>query len=698
MNVSGIAEALALGTQLHQSGRLVEAENLYTQVLAREPNHPEANRLLGIIAMQTGHLEAARQLLGKAIAGNDQHALAYSNLGEVYRALGQPREAIEAFRRALQIGPVYAEVLSNLGIALATVGETTEAISRFREALQIRPDFPEAQNNLGNALQQQGSLAEAEECYRAALRLRPDFPDASNNLGNVLLEMGRPEEAVACHRRALELRPSYPGAWNSLGNACGAIGGVDESVAAYREAIRLDPRYGQAYSNLAVKLSGQGLAEESLRCLRTAVDLRPNDPSLLSNLIYAQHFMRGVSAGEIAEDWALWNRRFGHPEGAFSSYPNLPEPDRRLRVGYVTSEFREHSLGRYLVPLFRSHDHGQFEIVCFSDVAKPDELTTFFREHSDAWTSIVGMSDAALAELVREKKIDILVDLHQHMGNNRLPLFARKPAPVQVSFAGYPASSGLEAIGYRLSDRWVEGMGEEMADGKWQNARGGAERVFLLDSFWCYQSGGVDLPCNALPALQRGYFTFGSLNNFCKVNVETLVLWARVLNHVPNARLVLLCEEGSQRQRTWDLFARHGISAERISFAEPRARTDYLKLYYDVDIVLDTFPYNGHTTSLDALWMGVPVVSLVGEVAVSRAGLSQLNNLGLPEWVAHTEDEYVEIATRLAGDLTHLAEMRATLRARMEASVLMDATHFTRQIEEAYRAMWRQWCEEKRVS
>jgi len=256
---------------------------------------------------------------------------------------------------------------------------------------------------------------------------------------------------------------------------------------------------------------------------------------------------------------------------------------------------------------------------------------------------------------------------------------------VQVSFAGYPESAGLEAIEHRISDRHLERdpAGQET---------GRRERLSLLDSFWCYDPCGMEVNVNPLPAQETGAVTFGCLNNFCKVNEPVLRLWARVLGKVAGSSLLLLARVGSHRQRTLETLERAGVDARRVKFVENRARRDYLELYHRLDIVLDTFPYNGHTTSLDALWMGVPVVSLAGETPVSRAGLSQLTNLGLPELVARSETEFVNIADRLARDFPRLAQLRATLRGRMQTSVLMDAPRFTRQIEQAYRSMWERWC------
>jgi len=301
----------------------------------------------------------------------------------------------------------------------------------------------------------------------------------------------------------------------------------------------------------------------------------------------------------------------------------------------------------------------------------------------------LGVSDEALAERIREDGVDILVDLTQHMAGNRLQTFARQPAPIQVSFAGYPASTGLDAIPYRISDRFLERGGFQPGN----TAR--REYVFLLDSFWCYDPCGVNVAVNQLPAWESGRLTFGSLNNFCKVNESALKLWGRVLENVAESRLILLSPKGSHRDWALETLARAGIEARRVEFVEVCPRQTYLEMHHLLDIVLDPYPYCGHTTSLDALWMGVPVVTLAGERAVCRASLSQLSNLGLPDLVAFSEDEYVSIAVQLAGELPRLAELRATLRTHMEASPLMDAPRFARQVHVAYRTMWRRWCAEK---
>jgi protein O-GlcNAc transferase len=322
----------------------------------------------------------------------------------------------------------------------------------------------------------------------------------------------------------------------------------------------------------------------------------------------------------------------------------------------------------------------------FADTLVSDARTRQLRACTDQWRTIAGLRDQQVADQIRQARIDILLDLTLHMANNRLRVFARKPAPVQATFAGYPGSTGLSAIDYRLSDPYLDppGMDESVYS---------EHTIRLPDSFWCYAPlEGREIPVNSLPALESGVVTFGCLNNFCKINESVLALWARVLRKVEGSRLLLLAPENDHRRRTANWLRQEGIDSQRVEFVPRQSRLQYLGVYHRIDLGLDSFPYNGHTTSLDSFWMGVPVVTLVGQTAVSRAGWSQLSNLGLRDLAAQTPEQFVQIAADLANDLPRLAELRRTLRQRMEASPLADAPRFARSIEAAYRQMWRQWC------
>jgi len=683
-----ISEALQIALQHHRAGRLAEAEGFYRQILAAQPRHADALRFLGVMAHQVGRHDRAVELLRQAVIVDPNFPATHCVLGEAYFALGRLDEAVASFGRALQLKPDFPAAHNNLGNALRGQGRLDDATAAYRRALLIKPDSPEACNNLGVALQERGQLDDAIAAYRRALDLKPDYPNVHNNLGNALGDRGELDEAVAAFQRALQLTPDDAEVLNNLGNALWQGGRPNESAAAFQRAIQLKPDYAEAFNNLGNVLKDLCRLDEALVAYRRALELKPEHISAHSNLIYALHFHPGHNARTIAEEQERWNARFGAPlKPCVRPHSNDRDPGRRLRIGYVSPDFRDHVVGRYLLPLFRGHDRGSFEIFCYAGVIRPDKLTEEFRQCARQWRDTVGLGDEALAEMIRRDGVDILVDLTQHLAGNRLRTFARQPAPVQVSFAGYPESAGLEAIEYRISDRYLEGGSAEPATGR-------KERVFLIDSFWCYDPCGIDVAVNGSPARESGGVTFGSMNNSCKVNERALCLWARVLGKVKDSRLVISSRRGSHRQWTLEILGRDGVEAHRVEFEEYRPRRQYLELYHRLDIVLDTHPYNGGVTTCDALWMGVPVVSLAGETPVSRAGLSLLTNLGLPELVAHSEDDYVRIASELARDLTRLEHLRSTLRQRMETSVLMDGPRFARNVEAAYRSMWRRWCED----
>jgi predicted O-linked N-acetylglucosamine transferase (SPINDLY family) len=360
-----------------------------------------------------------------------------------------------------------------------------------------------------------------------------------------------------------------------------------------------------------------------------------------------------------------------------------------LRVGYVSPHFRQHPVGRFLLPLLENHDHAAFEILCYSGDWRRDEITERLQRASDGWRCTVGVSDEELARLIREDRIDILVDLTMHMENSRLLVFARKPAPIQVTYLAYCSTTGVETIDYRLTDPYLDQPNE---DPHFYSE----ESVHLPRTYWCFEPP-ADAPAAAeLPASANGRITFGCLNNFAKVTAPALAAWAEILGSVAGSKLLLHCPPGGHRQRVLADLAARGINANRVEFVARVAFQEYLRLHNRIDIALDPFPYAGGTTTCDALWMGVPVVSLAGQTAVSRAGLSLLSNVGIPELAASTREEYVRLGASLARDLPRLSELRRTLRQRMRRSPLMNAPQFARDVETEYRMMWAKWCEPAR--
>lgn len=656
-----VHEAMLKGAQLRQAGHLVEAERMYRKILAQQPDQPEALHGLGILASQTGHPGLAVDLIGRAITRNPGEASYHCNLAVNFQALDRLEEAINAYRKAVELQPGIPEFHLNLGGALVTHGRLEEALASYGRALDLRPRFAEAHLGRANALRDLGRQDEALGAYQEALLAKPDFPEALNALGCLFTDLRR----------------------------------LDEAAATLAEAIRLRPDFAAAHSNLGNVLSDQGLLDGSLACDDRAIALQPHDPRFHSNRLYSITFHPAFDPPALLREQLQWDDRHGRPlRAGLKAHDNDLTPGRRLRIGYVSPDFRAHAVGRNILPLFREHDHQVVEVFCYSDATKPDYLTAQFRKYADGWRDIAGWSHERLADEVRSDRIDILVDLTLHMANNRLPAFARKPAPVQVTFAGYPGGTGLRTMDYRLTDPYLDPPGATDADYVERSIR-------LPHSFWCYDVAsmsmglGYEPPVNPLPALERGHITFGCLSNFCKINEPVLLLWARVLKAVAGSRLLVLAAEGSQRQRLLGLLCRQGIAPERIEFVAGRPWLQYLEYYHRIDIGLDTLPYNGHTTSLEACRMGVPVVTRTGHTVVGRAGLSLFSNLGLTELVASDDDQFVAIAQGLAMDLPRLASLRAELRERIEASPLMDAPLFARSIEGAFREMWHRACATK---
>jgi predicted O-linked N-acetylglucosamine transferase (SPINDLY family) len=672
-----------LALQYHHAGRLREAEQYYRQTLAQQPQHADALHLLGVLAHQAGQIDIAVDFICRAIALNPNRPEAHYNLGNALRDGGLFDAAIAAYRHATALRPNYAEAHCNLGNVLKDQGQAGEAIIAYRQAIACNRGLVQAYSSLGDALNKKGQVDEALVACRQALALRPDYAEAHNNLGNALLVKGQIDEAIAAYRQAIALSPDDAHIHSNLGAALSSGGQLDEALTTYRHTIALRPNYSNAYNNLAGALIDQGQLSEAVDTYRQALEIDPGNASIDSNLVYILHFHPAYDGRAIAKELCRWNRRHAEPlRKSVQRHTNELSPDRRLRIGYVSPHLRAHPIGRFLLPLLSRHDHAQFEIHCYSDVRGPDGVTARLKKNSDHWHDTTGFSDEQLAEQIRLDGIDILLDLSMHMAANRLLVFARKPAPVQVTWLAYAGSAGLSAIDYRLSDPYLDPPG---------GIEHYSEQTIRIPSYWCYeppQSPAV----NALPAAEAGFVTFGCLNNFCKVSPATLTLWSDVLQKVDRSRLLIHSHAGSHRESTLRWFADRGIDRSRIDFVGLMPLDTYLLQYQRLDIALDTTPYGGGTTTCDGLWMGVPTVTLSGQTAVGRGGVSLLSNLGLTELIARTPEQYVRAATDLAKDLPRLAELRSSLRQRMERSPLTDAPRFARDIEAAYRQMWGSWC------
>jgi protein O-GlcNAc transferase len=683
-----------LGNALREKGEREEAIAEFRRAIAQRPNVADVHVNLGNVLRDTGKLEEAIAEYRQAIALRPNYAEAHSNLGNAVKDAGRLDEAITAYREAIRHGPAYADAHVNIGNALKEKGQLDEAIAALRRAVALKPGDAAAHVNLADALRETGELDEAIDAGRRAIVLNVDLPEAHNNLGNALRDKGQLDEAIAAYARANSLDAGSAEFHGNLGAALRERGRLDQAVAALRRAIALKGDYAEAHGNLGNALRDLGQLDEAIAAYARAMEIRPGYAEAHSNLIYAMHFHPGYETQAIAEEHRRWNRQHAEPLGKFiKPLGNSRDRDRRLRVGYVSADFRRHSVSRFLLPLFRhhariGHDHVAFEIICYSDVAKEDGVTASLRACADGWRKVVGYTDERVAEKIREDGIDILVDLAGHTAGNRLLVFARRAAPVQITYLGYPGTTGLPEMDFRLSDSFADppGMTEALH----------SETLWRLPVCnWCY--GEPD----GLPAVRasrgNGPICFGTFNNFAKASPAVMELWAEILRAAPSSRLMIKSPatgEASVRRRTAEFFESRGVRAERLELRGLEADVrSHLEVYNQTDIALDTFPYHGTTTTCEAMSMGVPVVTLAGKSHVSRVGVSLLSCVGLAELIAQTGEEYVAIAVKLAKDLPRLADLRGTLRPRMCESPLMDAPKFAWNVEAAYRQMWQGWCE-----
>ncbi|HET6248557.1 MAG TPA: tetratricopeptide repeat protein [Tepidisphaeraceae bacterium] len=592
---------------------------------------------------------------------------------------GRLAEARETYREILQQNPNEPDALHLLGTLEFQEHRLDEAMELIRRALETAPEAAEFHAALAQVLFASGKIDEAIAAYRHALSLRHDMPDVHYNLGSALLRTGQFESAARSLREAINLRPDFPDAMNNLGTAFRSMGKLDESAACYQRAVALQPGDVKACVNLAQVLKMTGQLDGAIEYFDRAIALAPHMPDARSGKIYTLHYHPKCNAAQLLWENLLWNQCHAKPlRGIRRGHDIDPSPNRKLRIGYVSPDFRDHVAGLYLLPLFKAHDREKFEIYAYSNVARSDAITRQFQSHCDFWRDIAGVDDERAERMIRHDRIDILVDTTMHMGGNRLLLFARKPAPIQVTFCAYPGTTGLETMDFRMTDPYLD---PPEAGDLFYSERS----IRLPDSFWCYQPLDEEPMVGPLPAIANGHITFGCLNNFCKINDGVLSLWAKVLHAMANSRLLLLAPQGSAQNKVLKTLGRDGIAAGRIDFVDFQPRRQYLETYNRIDIALDTFPYNGHTTSLDAFWMGVPVITLIGQTAVGRAGWSQASNLGLTELAARDAGQFVEIAAKLALDRGRLIALRQTLRERMRKSPLMDAARFAHGVEAAYQ-------------
>lgn len=713
-----------LGTLYQQRELWEQAARQFDAALVQRPDFSRAWYNLGVVRQQQQRFPDALACYSRAIELDRNFSEAYNNMGVCCRAMYQFDDAIACYRAALAIAPAFAEALNNLGGAFHDQTRYLPAIAQFEQALGVRPDYEEAYLNMGLSYMGLRRYGEALVCLRNAIHLNADYAEAYGllaqahgamgeheaallwcrkilaiwpdsplthfSLGTAYNHLQRRADAAQAFRQAIALKPDFADAYNSLGDLYRLEGRFAEALQQYETALALRPSFPEVHNNLALVLKDLGHLDQARLHFERAIELNPSRAVFHHNLLLTMQYSPSISQQQLFDLHLRFGAQF-EPELALKRLPhtNVRDPAKRLKIGYISPDFRHHAVSNFIEAVLAGHDKTQAEVFCYYSHNSVDSVTLRIEQAADHWVPCNAMSDQQLVQRIRDDGIDILVDLAGHTAHNRLLVFGYKAAPVQVSYLGYASTTGLNAIDYRLTDAWAEPPGE--AD------RLSSERLWRLpETVACYTPRpGTPAVVARAPHHDNGVITFGCFNNYTKVSDGTARLWARILERVPGARLMLEIA-GLDDPDFGDLvrqrFADLGVAPERLLLI-PRASKNQFVLYNQIDIALDPFPYNGGTTSFDTLWMGVPFISLAGNSFTSRLGVSILHNGGLGELVAATQDDYVAIASALALDTARLDAMRDGLRERIAASALMDVPRFTRHLEQAYRDMWRLWCD-----
>lgn len=697
-----------LGTAFQDQGRLAEAIACYREALRLRPAYAEACHNLGAALHLMGHLTEASTCFQEALRLRPDYVYAHVGLARTLHGQGNLEAAEAHLREALRLTNAaepdrkagsqqgtwearrLADLHNHLGAVLHQQGKSAEALTHIEAAVRKQPDNALFHVNLGLVLQGQGRLAEAMTCFQQALCLQPECAEAHYNLGNAWKDQWRWEEAVSHYQQAVRFQPDHALAHNNLGAALQSQGRLTEAIAHYQTALRLQPNHAATHNNLGLALQAQGRLAEAMAQYHEALRLEATEQTLREahdNLLFCMNHDPDATPAELFEEHRQWAAVRAY-QGPVIVHRNPPTPERRLRIGYVSADFRNHPVAWFMGPVLAAHQHDEFQVFCYADVPSPDAATVSLQQHASVWRSTISWSDDDLARCICDDAIDILVDLAGHTAHNRLGVFARRPAPVQVTYLGYPSTTGLTSIDYRLTDAVADPPGEPT----WSTE----ELVRLPGTFCCFGPPPNTPEPNALPAISNGRLTFGSLHKLIKLNARVLDLWCRLLHALPDSRMLLAYDvlAGDTKDFYREQFRQRGIDDGRLDIRQAVAKgQQHFRLYHEIDVVLDTFPWSGHATTCEALWMGVPIVSLRGNRHAGRMTASILTSLGLTDLVANTTDDFVAIGTRLASAQDRLVYLRTNLRSLMRAAPLCDGPGFTRGLENAYRTMWRRWCE-----
>jgi predicted O-linked N-acetylglucosamine transferase (SPINDLY family) len=668
----------------HRSGRLADAQTWYKKVLKKRPNHFGALHLLGLCEYQTGNHDAAARLVKRALLVDPQSAAALSDLGVVLSVLQRQDEALACFDRLIGLKSDFTHAYYNRGKTLLEMGRFAQAIESFEKAIEINPHHASSFSNRGNALYELGRFADAVASYDQAISIAPDHTGALTNRGEMLLHLRQPETALASFDRALSIDPGLPDAWIGYSVASLMLEKVAQAVAACQRALAIKPESARAFVQLGECHALQGDVDLAVSCFDRALAIEPDHDGALSSRIFILDFSGDSDFAAHQAARSEWWRQIGAKIAAEHSSPheNDRSLDRRIVLGYVSAEFRGRSAAYSYRRVLQNHDKSQFEVICYSNHPTEDAVTATFRQAADRWRSVYGWSDEKLADCIRADKVDILIDLSGHTEGNRLQLFARKPAPVQVTAWGHATGTGLPTIDFLFSD--PVSIPAEVRHLY-------AEQVYDLPCALVIEPPPAELRCKEPPVTSNGYLTYGVFNRIGKISSAAISVWARIMRSDGTARLLIkhhLIDDDSIRNKLQDKFAAEGITLDRLSLLGSTSREQHLAAYGLVDICLDTFPNGGGVSTWEALYMGVPVVAKLGNGMANRVAGAILSAIGMSDWVAADDDQYMELALRQTPE--RLRTIRHELHDLIQRSCGPAA--YTRAVEEAYRTMWEKVC------
>ena len=674
-------EQLKLLIQLYKTKKYEHAKKLAATLTKQKPHDPVAWKIRGALYKHTKNTGEALFCFKKVIAISPYDAEAYFNLGASFNDRGDTESARISYEKALELKSDFSEAHNNLGNLSKSTGDLEGAIQCFKKAIEINPNLVQAYNNLGNAFRDAGQLFEAKRSLEEAILKSPNFPEAHNNLGNTFRDLGYIENAKVCYERALKLRPRYSEAVGNMGVLLKLLGQHNEAVAWNRRALTLTPST-ENYNNLGNSLAQIGEINEAEKCYRKAIEISPDSFVSHSNLLFlisAYKFDIQTYQAQCTEYGRLVEQKV---TSKYTTWKCTNEP-KKFRIGLVSADLRSHPVGYFLEGVLGKINPSSFEIVTYSNEDFEDELTNRLRLIAHHWRSIYGLTDEKAAKLIHEDGIHILIDLSGHTVKNRLPIFGWRPAPIQVTWLGYFASTGVREIDYIIGDSDVTPIQES---GLY------SEKIYQLpDSYLCFSPPPFEIEIGELPALKNGIVTFGCVSNISRLTKNVIEIWGEILKRLPSACLLIKDKRLTQSRERQNLslrFDKVGIGESRLIMEGDSSRAEYLEAFNRIDIVLAPFPYGGGTTTAEALWMGTPVMTFFGTSFLSRLGGSLMNTAGLEHWIACNEEEYIDKAVSFASDLVKLSLLRKELRGKVLASPLFDATLFARNLEVALLEIW----------